>query len=107
MTETLQHPGAVMARLLEIENDLAIRQNELEEAGLEWFKAKREREKKAAEAFIEAVGTDGQRRAQATAATAEIGVQAEAAWEAGKKVVDVLTTRAGIGQSLLKAQGRS
>lgn len=103
----LSHPGAVMHRLATIENDLEIRQNDLEQAALDWFHVKREREKAWADEFLTAVGTDGQRKAKATSSTALIGMEAEAAWEATKKVVDVLGTRAMIGQSILKAQGRS
>ncbi len=103
----LTHPSAVMARLAEIENDLAIRQQTLESAGMEWFKAKRDREKARAEAFLGAEGTVAERSAIADRQTALDGRDSEAEWEAVRAVVRVLETRASIGQSLLRAQGRS
>lgn len=104
---TLDSPAVVMERLAEIENDLAERQNGLERAGLAWFKAKRDREKKHAIEFLKAEGTVPQRNAIADKATAEIGADDEASWEAQRAVVRVLETRASIGQSILRAQGRA
>lgn len=106
MAEDLTHPGVIMARLAAIENDLALRQGALEAAGMAWFKAKRDREKARAVAFIAAEGTVAQRAAVADRDTATDGKNEEAEWEALKAVVRVLETRASIGQSLLRAQGR-
>jgi hypothetical protein len=103
----LTQPSAVMARLAEIENDLAARQNTLESAGMAWFKAKRDREKARAVAFLAAQGTVAERSAIADQKTAVDGKNEEAEWEALKAVVRVLETRASIGQSLLRAQGRA
>lgn len=99
-------PVQVMERLEQIENDLAVRQMELEGAAREWFTAKRDREAKRAVAFIEAQGTVAERNAIADAQTAFVGKNAEAAWEALRAVVRVLETRASIGQSLLRSMGR-
>lgn len=104
---SLDTPALVMARLEAIEQDLALRQMDLEQAALDWFRAKRDREKKWAEAYLEAEGTDGARRAQANIAAVEVGKEFEAAWEGLKAVVRVLDTRAAIGMAILKAQGRS
>lgn len=102
----LSHPAAVMSRLTEIEADLAQRQNLLEAAAMRWFRLKRDREREHAVKFIEATGTDGQRKAKATAETANIGREAEGEYEALKAVVRVLEARATIGQSILRSQGR-
>lgn len=103
---TLSDPAAVMARLEEIEHDLALRQNELEEAAFCWFKAKRDREKQRAEAFLGAEGTVAQREALADLEAANVGAEHEASYEALKAVCRVLETRASIGQSILRAQSR-
>lgn len=103
----LTHPAAVMARLAEIENDLAARQNALERAGMAWFRCKRDREKARATAFLAAEGTVAERTAIADQQTAVDGKQEEAEWEALRAVVRVLETRASIGQSLLRVQGRA
>lgn len=103
----LSSPSAIMQRLAEIENDLALRQNAWEAAALAWFKAKRDREKAHAIAFLGAEGTVAERTAIADRATATEGAQDEALYESMKAVVRTLETRASIGQSLLKAQGRA
>jgi len=102
----LSSPALVMARLRDIENDLAQRQNDYEQAALDWFRAKRDQEKAWAEAFISAEGTVAERKAIADFATAEVGKEEEAAYEAVKAVVRTLDTRASIGQSILRAQAR-
>jgi len=101
---TLSTPAAVLERLGEIENDLAIRQNVLEQAAMQWYTAKRDREKSRAEVFLRTDGTVAERNATADLATAQHGAQAEAEYESLKAVVRVLETRASIGQSILKAQ---
>lgn len=107
MTATLSHPAAVQARLEEIERDLAIRQGALEAAALGWFRAKRDRERQRALAFIGATGTVAERTAIADRDTAMLGASEEAEYEALRSVVRVLETRATIGQSLLRSQGRA
>jgi hypothetical protein len=106
VSATLTHPGAVQGRLEEIERDLADRQGEYEQAALAYWRSKREKEKAQAEAFLRAEGTVAERQALAAQATAHIGMEDEARWEALKGVVRVLDTRATIGTSLLTAQGR-
>lgn len=103
---TLTSPGAVQARLDEIETDLAMRQNEFEQAALEHFGSKRLKEKAKAEAFLSAEGTVAERSAKADVAAALIGMDDEAKYEGLKGVVRLLDTRAAIGMSLLRAQGR-
>lgn len=103
---TLSTPQAVQARLEEIDRDLGVRQNVLESAALAWFRAKRDREQRWARAYIEAEGPMHVRKAQADLAVATVGLVEEAEYEAVKGVVRVLETRASIGQSLLRSQGR-
>ena len=104
---TLSTPQAVMARLEGIEHDLAIRQGALEAAALTWFRVKRDREKDWATAYIRADGPQHVRRAEADLTVATVDVAEEAEWEALKAVMRTLETRASIGQSLLRAQGRA
>ena len=107
MTATLDSPGVVIHRLEEIERDLAIRQGAFEAAALGWFRAKRDRERQRALAFIAATGTVAERNAVADRDTAMLGASEEAEYEALKAVVRTLETRASIGQSILRAQGRA
>ena len=104
---TLSTPQAVQQRLEEIDRDLAARQGALESAALRWFRSKRDREKNWATAYISADGPAHVRKAEADLAVATTGVQEEAEYEALKAVVRVLETRATIGQSLLRSQGRA
>ena len=103
---SLSDPAQVMLRLTSIENDLALRQNALEDAGLKWFRAKRDKEHDRAVAFLKAEGTVAERNAAAEVETALDGLEYEAEWESLKATVRVLETRASIGMALLKAQGR-
>ena len=104
---SLSSPEQVMARLSEIENDLALRQNALEAAAMSWFIAKRDKEKARAVAFLAAEGSVAERSALADQQTATDGKQEEALYESLRAVVRTLEARASIGQSLLKAQGRA
>lgn len=104
---SLSTPEQVMVRLEAIETDLAARQNALEAAARSWFIAKRDRERDRALTFIQSSGTVAERSALADQATATMGAQAEAEYEALKAVVRTLETRASIGQSILRAQSRS
>lgn len=103
---SLSNPAAVIARLEEIEADLAGRQREYEEAAQAHFVRKREKEKQRAEAFLAAEGTVAERTAIADRETATVGCVEEASYEAQKSVVKVLEARATIGAAILKAQGR-
>lgn len=104
---TLTDPGIVLHRLEQIETDLAVRQNTYEAAALAWFRAKREKEHARAVAFMKAQGTVAERQAQADIETARIGMEEEAEYEATRAVMRTLETRASIGQSVLRSQGRS
>ena len=110
---SLADPAAVEARLDEIEQELAVTQNALEDAAMAWFRARREREREAAIAFIRAEGTAGERKARADLAVADLEVDGEPVWELEGKYetlrskVRVLGDRAAIGMSVLKAQGRA
>lgn len=103
----MDNPGLVMGRLNEIDKDLAARLNALEAAALAWFRVKRDKEHKRAVAFMKASGTVAERNAVAEIETAMLGAAEEAEWEALKAVVRVLETRASIGQSILRSQGRA
>lgn len=107
MSVDLTTPAAVMERLSAIENDLAQRQNLYEAAAMNWYRAKRDREHKRAIAFIRADGTVAERNAQADTETSLYGKEDEALYEGLKAVIRTLEARASIGQSLLRAQGRS
>lgn len=100
-------PSPVITRLEAIEQDLATRQNALESAALNWYRTKRDLERERALAFIAADGTVAERTAIAQRDTALIGKQEEAEYEALRAVVRTLETRASIGQSILRAQGRT
>lgn len=103
----LDSPHLIMARLAEIEDDLAKRQNLLESAAREWFKAKRDRERNAAQTFLTTEGTVAERKAHADKAHATEGAEYEAEYEALRAVCRVLETRATIGMALLKSHGRA
>ena len=108
MTAThLTDPGAVLIRLEEIERDLALRQGAYEAAALAWFRAKREKERDRAIAFLRAEVTVAERSAQADRDTTFIGAAEDAEFEAIRAVVSTLETRASIGQSILRSQGRA
>jgi hypothetical protein len=97
----------VLRRLEEIENDLATRQNTFEAAAFAWFRKKRDRDHARAVAFMKAAGSVAERNAQADVETCRIGMEEEAMYEATKAVMRTLETRATIGQSVLRSQGRS
>jgi hypothetical protein len=107
-TVDLTHAQAVLERLEAIEHDLGLRQNVLEAAAMQWYRAKRDKEKAHALAFLEARkngDTVAESSAKADRDTALIGAEEEAEYEALRHVVRTLETRASIGQSILRAQG--
>jgi hypothetical protein len=106
-TATLSDPASVQIRLEEIDGELAILQNDLEDAALTWFKAKKNREQAHAAAFIAAEGPVAERTAKADLAMAGLGIAEEACYEALKAKSRVLEARASIGMSILRSQGRS
>lgn len=103
----LSNPAAIHERLVEIEEALAIKQNVWEDAALGWFRAKRDKEKARAVAFLSASGTVAERSAVADRDTATDGKEEEALYESLKAVIRTLEARATIGQSLLRSQGRA
>jgi hypothetical protein len=105
-TATLNHPAGVEARLEEIDRRLAILQNELEDAALDWFRKKRDRDRAEADAYVAASGGHSERRQAGIQAGAEIGADEEGAWEGKRHVLKTLETRSVIGTALLKSQGR-
>lgn len=113
-TQTLSHPGAVMERLAEIEHDLGDRQNEYEEAARQRAHLIRDWEKRLARATAGAKGGDANARKQVALVMAaeQDGMydelrDAEATYAACYAVIRVLETRASIGMSLLRSQGRA
>jgi hypothetical protein len=107
-------PGAVMARLAAIEEDLATRQGEYEEAAGERARLIRDWEKRLAMARPQVKGSDADaRKAAALVMAAEQDdlyerlTDAESRFEALKAVSRVLETRSAIGMSILKSQGRA
>lgn len=110
----LSSPAAVMARLAAIEQDLAERQNEYETAADERARLVRDWEKRLALHHVKAKGSSADsRKAQALVSAIEQDdlyerlQDAEGRFEAHRTVYRVLETRATIGQSILRAQGRS
>lgn len=101
-------PAQIIERLEQIDADLAERQNEYEQVAEDWTRAKREKELAWARAYTMASGAKNvtDRKAAAIEASELIGLDAEARYTGLRGVVEVLTTRSMIGQSLLKAHGR-
>jgi hypothetical protein len=106
MSATVDQPQTISERLESIEADLSERQRELEDAAMDWYRKKRDLEHDKAVAFLAAEGTVAERQAKAARDNSAIGKEEEARYEAIKAVVRVLETRAAIGMSLLKSQGR-
>lgn len=104
---SLSTPQQVQQRLEEIDRELANRQNALEASALAWFRCKRDKEKRWAQAYLSAEGPAHERKAHADLAVAVVGVAEEAEWEAIKAVVRLLEGRASIGQTLLRSQSRA
>lgn len=103
-----ENPALVIGRLEAIDVDLAARQNELEAAAKDMAFAKRDMEREYATAFLAAEGNVEERKQRARLAVKDDLKYAEATgkWEGLKAVVRVLESRATIGQSVLRAQGR-
>jgi hypothetical protein len=108
-TVDLTHPSAIIARLGEIEADLALRQNQFEEVARQWYVAQREIGRKKAQALLgSSAKTVAAAKAEGELAAYDIeGAASEAEYESLKAVIRVLEQRAMIGMSLLKAQGRT
>lgn len=111
---TMSHPGAVLARLAAIENDLAERQNEYEEAAGDKTNLIRDWERRLAISTATAKGGDANARKQAALVMASAQDDlydrlrdAESRYAALHAAVRVLETRATVGMAILKSQGRS
>lgn len=102
----LSSPQQVTARLEAIDQDLAVLQNEIEDAAWKWFRAKHRREQARAEAYLRAEGSIEVRRAIADAQTACQAMEEEAMWEAKKAKLRSLEARLSVGQSILRSQAR-
>lgn len=104
-------PEQIIERLEQIEQDLADVGPEFSDAAEAWTRAKRDKEKSWAEAYMSA-SVDGKsvpvtdKKAAAIAASEHIGVESEARYVGCKAKVDVLETRSMIGMALLKSHGR-
>ena len=103
----LSTPTQIMLRLENLEADLALAQNELSEAAKAWYPLLADRKVAVETGWAMSAGTVPERKAQAEAAGAVVGVEEEARWEALKLVVRVMETRANIGMGLLKAHSRA
>lgn len=99
-------PEQIITRLEGIEQDLADRQAPLGEAAEAWTRAKREKEKAWADAYMTATGEVTTRKAAAIQASEDIGIDAEAEYVGLSKACGVMETRAMIGMALLKSHGR-
>lgn len=111
---TLTSPGQVIARLDEIERDLAERQNDYERAADEKARLSRDWEKRFAICMKKVTGpNEAARKAHAFVAAVEQDdlferlTDAEARYDALRVVVKVLEDRSTIGMSILRAQGRA
>jgi hypothetical protein len=98
-----------MARLAQIEKHLAELQNVYEEAAEKWYEAQREIKKAHALALLGSKkGSITEKKAEGDVAAYDVeGSESEAMYESVKGAIRVLETRASIGMSLLKAQGRA
>lgn len=114
MTATLSHPAAVQERLSEIEEDLAGRQNDYEQAADDRARLIRDWEKRLAICHATAKGSNADsRKASALVAAIEQDdlyerlKDAEARYDSLRAVVRVLEVRSTIGMSILRSQGRA
>lgn len=96
-----------MTRLEAIEKDMAVRQLAYEASARAWVLAVRQQKHDRAVAFLGAEGTVAERSAIADRDTSVIGTSEEAEYVALKAVMQTLSERASIGQSILRAQGRA
>jgi hypothetical protein len=104
--DSFDSPAVIQGRLLEIEKDLAVRQNEFERAAKEWYTAQRDIRKAYATAMLssDAKSVTAQKAEAEIAAQAAPGSEHEAAYESLKAVIRVLEQRSMILMSVLRAQ---
>lgn len=106
---SIDNPAMLMQRLLDIENDMAIRQNDYELVAEKWHGAQREIRKRAAEALLtadERSVTEKKARGELAGYDVE-DADTEGEYEATKAALDVLTKRSIILMAVLKGQGRA
>lgn len=111
--DTHTRPGAVLERLAEIEEDMANRQTEYQQAADDRARLTRDWDKRLAIYQRTAKGPNSEvRKAVALGAAIDHDnlyerlTDAEGRFEALRVVMRTLETRATIGQSILRAQGR-
>lgn len=115
---SLSTPQQVQERLDQLEQELADRQNEYERSAGAKARLTREWEKRLAMARLKAKGADADtRKAAALVMASEIEddagnlydrlAEAESTFEICRAAVKMREIRVGIGQSILKAQGRA
>ena len=111
---TYSHPAAIVAALEAIDEDLAQRQNQLEQAADDRARLIRDWERRLALSTAQARGGDANARKQAALVLAaeqddlyERLTVAEGRYAGLAAVVRVLDTRSTIGMALLKAQARA
>ncbi len=104
----LSAPYLVQERLEGIERDLAERQNAYENAARQWYGAQREINRQKAYSLLNSDRKSvTEKKAEGELAAYDVeGASAEAEYEALRAAVKVLETRATIGMSILKSQGR-
>lgn len=109
MSNELDSPALVMHKLASVENDLAIRQNLLEDSARRWYTAQREIGRVRAQAMLTSrKPTVAEKKAEGDLAAYDVeGAASEAEYKACKAFVDMLEQRAMILMSLLKSQGRA
>lgn len=107
MSADLSTPTMTQQRLEEIENDLAVRQNGYEAAARAWFVKQGTVTKDRAVAYRSAEGGSTEKKEAANELHGADGSVEQAEYEALRAVIKVLETRATIGMSILKSQGRT
>lgn len=106
---SLDSPHIIHGKLLEIEHDLAIRQNSYEHVTGAWYRAQRDIKKAAAVALLSSTASSvTEKKAEADLAAHVVdGAEYEAEYEATKAALRVLEQRSMILMALLKSLGRA
>lgn len=105
----LTEPSRVLARLADLEHQLAMRQNAYEDAASHWFQAQREMGKIRATALLTSTKQSvTEKKAEGDLAAYSVdGAEYESEFETLKAVKDMIDKRAMICMAILKAQGRA
>lgn len=106
--QSLDSPHVIHEKLLQIEHDLAVRQNSYEHVAGAWYRAQREIKKAWATALLSSTASSvTEKKAEADLAAQVVdGAEHEAEYEATKAALRVLEQRSMICMALLKSQGR-